>query len=317
MTDTPCFIGIDVSKSTLDVFIDAPARSLRLANTPAEIATLAQTLRPLAVQRIVIEHTGGYERCVAAELMSAGLAVALINPRQARDFARATGRLAKNDRLDAGLLAEFGRAIRPAAGAPIPEIRAQLDELIGRRRQLVGLRAGEQIRLQQSRARQIRHGAQKLIQLLDRQIEALEQAIAELIKNDEDLNGRFQLLASVPGVGAVAASTLIAELPELGQANRRQIAALVGVAPFDRDSGKWRGRRAIFGGRAAVRSVLYMATVAAARCNPAIKPLYQRLRSAGKPAKLALIACLRKLLTILNTMLKMGQPWTPKMPATA
>jgi transposase len=312
VTTSGTFVGVDVSKATLDVFIDTPAQSFGVANTPAGIETLLDRLRPLSVQRIVIEHTGGYERRAAADLMSAGFCVSLINPRQARDFARATGLLAKNDRLDARLLAQFGRAVQPAISAPTPENRAQLDELIGRRRQLVALRAGEQIRRQQAACRSIQIGIDKLVRVLDRQIEQLEIEIAKRIEDDDDLSGRFTLLKTVPGIGDVAASTLVVELPELGHANRQEIAALVGVAPFARDSGQMRGQRAIAGGRAAVRATLYMAAVTAARCNPVIKRLYDRLRRIGKPAKVALIACVRKLLTILNTMIKTGQPWSPK-----
>jgi len=312
VNQTAAFVGIDVSKATLDVFIDAPAQRFSVPNTAEGSQTLLARLNSVNVQLIVIEHTGGYERRIATDLLAAGFKAALINPRQARDFARATGRLAKNDRLDARLLAEFGRAIQPAASAPVPENRAQLDQLVGRRRQLVALRAGEQIRRQQITCRSILTGIDKLMRLLDRQIEQLEGEILKLIKNDDDLSSRFELLKSVPGIGDVVASTLTVELPELGQANRQQIAALVGVAPFARDSGQHRGRRAIAGGRAHVRATLYMAAVSGMRCNPVIKRLYQRLRSAGKPAKVALVACVRKLLTILNTMAKNNQPWSQK-----
>lgn len=313
MTDTAAFVGIDVSKATLDVFVDTPATRFSVANTADGIETLLARLRPLNVALVVLEHTGGYERRAAADLMAAGLRVALVNPRQVRDLARAKGQLAKNDRLDAQLLAEFGRTVQPAPSTPRPENRVQLDELIGRRRQLVALRAGEQIRRQQAVCRSIQIAIDKLIRLLDRQVEQLETEIAALIERDDDLSGRCRLLQSAPGVGPVTAHTLAVELPELGQANRQEIAALVGVAPFARDSGKKRGQRAIAGGRAAVRAALYMATVTAVRCNHVIQRLYQRLRHIGKPPKVALVACMRKLLTILNTMAKTRQPWSPKL----
>jgi transposase len=310
--DSWTVVGIDVSKATLDVFSDTPAEAFSVANTPEGSATLLTRLRQWNVRKVVIEYSGGYERRVAAELMSAGLEVALVNPRQVRDFARAKGLLAKNDRLDARLLAEFGRVLQPKASAPTPENRVQLDELIGRRRQLVALRAGEQIRSQQAVCRSIRSGVDQLIRLLDRQIEQLETEIVRRIGDDDDLKGRFELLKSVPGVGDVVASTLAVELPELGQANRQEIAALVGVAPFTRESGTYRGRRSITGGRAPVRATLYMAVVAGVRCNPVIRNLYKRLRRIGKPTKVALTACMRKLLTILNLMAKTNQPWSPR-----
>jgi transposase len=310
--DSSTIVGIDVSKATLDVFGDTPAEAFRVANTPEGSAALLTRLQPWNVRRIVIEYTGGYERRVAAELMSAGLEVALVNPRQVRDFARAKGLLAKNDRLDARLLAEFGRVLQPKASALTPENRVQLDELIGRRRQLVALRAGEQIRRQQAVCQSVRSGVDKLIRLLDRQIEQLEAEIVQRIADDDELRGRFELLRSVPGVGDVVASTLAVELPELGKANRQEIAALVGVAPFTRESGTYRGRRSIAGGRAPVRATLYMAVVAGVRCNPVIRRLYQHLRRIGKPTKVALTACMRKLLTILNLMAKTNQPWSPR-----
>src|SRR5262245_36134158 len=225
VTDSSTVVGIDVSKATLDVFSDTPAEAFSVPNTSEGIGVLRTRLRPVSVQRVVIEYTGGYERQVAAELMSAGLTVALVNPRQVRDFARAKGLLAKNDRLDARLLAEFGRVLQPRASLPTPENRAQLDELIGRRRQLVELRAGEQIRRQQVACRSVCTGIDKLIRLLDRQIEQLETEIVRRIADDDDLRGRFELLKSVPGIGDVVASTLTVELPELGQANRQEIAA--------------------------------------------------------------------------------------------
>lgn len=312
VTDSFTVVGIDVSKATLDVFSDTPAEAFSVANAPEGHATLLTGLRQWKVQRIVIEYSGGYERRVAADLMSEGFDVALVNPRQVRDFARAKGRLAKSDRLDARLLAEFGRVLQPEASTPTPENRAQLDERIGRRRQLVALRAGEQIRRQQVTCRSVRTGIDKLIRLLDRQIEQLEAEIVRGIADDEGLKGRFELLRSVPGIGDVVASTLTVELPELGQANRQEIAALVGIAPFTRESGTYRGRRSIAGGRAPVRATLYMAVIAAVRCNPVIRRVYKRLRSIGKPTKVALVACMRKLLTVLNRMAQTNQTWSPR-----
>jgi transposase len=306
-------VGIDAAKDKLDVFVDPAAEIFTVENQPKAIAALAKKLLALKPQVVVIEHSGGYERKAAIELMDAGLPVALVNPRQTRDFARANNRFAKNDPLDAKLLADFGRACRPELSKRPPENRILLDELVTRRRQLVEFRAAEQNRLEQAHAREIQRSIHKLIGDLSRMIDKLDRQIAKLIENDDDWRGKAQQLQSATGVGPVVASTLLAEMPELGEANRQEIAALAGLAPFDRDSGRWKGKRRCFAGRASVRKVLYMAAVSAIRHNPVIAAMHQRLIAAGKPFKVAIVACMRKLLVILNTLLKTGQSWQPKI----
>ena len=313
MNDSLTCVGIDVAKAKLDVFIDTTAELFTVDNSPEGFAALRQRLAGLSLQLIVLEHSGRYERRCALDLMDAGLPVALINPRQSRDFARAIHWLAKNDRIDARLLAEFARRIEPRPSERIPENRAELDDLVGRRRQLVQMRGAESTRLEQAQFKSIRTSIDKLLRQLDRQIQDLEERIAKLIENDDDWRGKVQLLQSVPGVGPVVASTLVAELPELGQINRQEIAALVGLAPFDHESGQWKGKRRCWGGRAEVRSTLYMAALTAKRCNPIIQSLAQRLQAAGKAFKVIMVACMRKLLTILNTMVASGQMWNPKL----
>jgi transposase len=270
-------------------------------------------LAKLDVKLVVIEHSGGYERRCAIDLMDGGLPVALVNPRQTRDFARAINWFAKNDRIDARLHTEFGRRIQPAPSVRTSDQQAMLDELVGRRRQLVSMRSSEQIRQQQADSKVVKNSIDKLLRQLDRQVTDLDRRIAQLIENDDDWRTKAKLLQSVPGVGQVVASTLVAELPELGKANRQEIAALVGVAPFDRESGSWKGKRCCFGGRASVRCVLFMAALTARRCNPLIRRLARRLEAAGKPFKLVMVACMRKLLTLLNTIAASGKPWDTKM----
>lgn len=311
-TPSAC-VGIDVAKDKFDVFVDATGEIFTVENQAKAIAQLAKKLLALKPQVVVIEHSGGYERRLAIDLMDAGLPVALVNPRQTRDFARATNRFAKNDPLDAKLLADFGKACRPELTPRPPENRLLLDELITRRRQLVEFRAAELARLDQARATDIQRSIQKLIRNLNAMIDKLDRRIAKLIENDDDWRGKAQLLRSAAGVGPVLASTLLAELPELGQANRQEIAALAGLAPFDRESGRWKGKRRCFGGRASLRKVLYMAALTAKKHNPVIAALHQRLLAAGKPFKVVMVACMRKLLIILNTMLKNGQSWQPSI----
>jgi len=312
MNDSLSFVGIDVAKDKLDVFIDSTGEFFTVANTSDGTASIRQHLAGLNIKLVVIEHSGRYERRCALDLMDCGLPVALINPRQSRDFARAINWLAKNDRIDSRLLAEFGRRVEPRPSQRIPENRAELDELVGRRRQLVQMRGAESTRLLQAQFKSIHSSIEKVLRQLDTQIQDLERRISKLIENDDDWRGKGQLLQSVPGVGPVVASTLVAELPELGKVNRQEIAALVGLAPFDRESGKWKGKRSCFGGRAQVRSTLYMATITAKRCNPIIQRLAQRLETAGKAFKVVMVACMRKLLTILNTIANTGEAWNPK-----
>lgn len=309
---TTCCVGIDVAKDKLDVFVGATGESFTITNDDEGITMLRRRLQPHAVRLIVIEHSGRYERRCALDLMDDGFTVALVNPRQTRDFARAINWMAKNDRLDAKLLAEYARRCDPRPSPRIPENRAELDELVSRRRQLVHMRSAERTRLKQAWAKSVMRSIQMSLKQLDAQILKLEARIAALIENDDDWRDKAQRLQSVPGVGKTVARTLIAELPELGQVNRQQITALVGLAPYDRESGTWRGKRSCFGGRARVRSTLYMAAITARRCNPIIRHLADRLTAAGKPFKVVMVACMRKLLVILNHLLATGQMWSPQ-----
>jgi len=317
MNDSLSFVGIDVAKDKLDVFIDSTSQYFTVENTPAGISTIRQRLAELNVKLIVIEHSGRYERRCALDLMDAGLPVALVNPRQTRDFARSRNWLAKNDRIDARLLSEFAKANNPRPSERISQNQAELDELVGRRRQLVAMRASEKPRLQQASSRSVRQSIEKVLRQLDVQIQDLERAIATMIENDDDWRGKTQLLQSVPGVGPVVASTLVAELPELGKVNREQIAALAGLAPYDHESGKFKGRRSCFGGRAQVRCTLYMAALAARRFNPIVRALSQRLLARGKSFKVMMVACMRKLLTILNTIAATKTIWRENQLANA
>jgi transposase len=313
MNDSFSFVGIDVAKDKLDVFIESSNQHFTVENTAAGISTIRQRLSGLNVKLIVLEHSGRYERRCALDLMDHGLPVALVNPRQTRDFARSRNWLAKNDRIDAQLLAEFAKANNPRVGERIPQNRAELDELVGRRRQLVAMRASEKPRLEQACSKSVRLSIEKVVRQLDVQIQDLERAIAKLIENDDDWRGKVQLLQSVPGVGPVVASTLVAELPELGKVNREQIAALAGLAPYDHESGKFKGRRSCFGGRAQVRCTLYMAALAAKRFNPIVRALSQRLSARGKAFKVIMVACMRKLLTILNTIATTKTIWRDEL----
>jgi transposase len=308
-------VGVDVSKDKLEVFVDSTAHSFSVDNTAEGIAGLASRLLTLApaapVALVVVENTGGYERRCAADLMDAGLPLALVNPRRSRDFARSIGWMAKNDRIDARLLAEYGRRCDLRHAQQVPPQRALLDELVGRRRQLVAMRACESVRLQQACGKPVRTSVEKHLRQLDGQVRDLEKRIAKLVEDDQDWRGKARLLQSVPGVGPAVAATLVAELPELGSASRQRIAALAGVAPFDDDSGQRRGRRCCSGGRASVRCAMYMAALTARRFNPIVKALADRLEAKGKPFKLVMVACIRKLLTILNAVLRRGTPWVP------
>ena len=312
--DRISFVGIDVGKDQLDVFIDHPDRckSFTVTNDTKGIEKIRKRLEGQSVAVVVIEHSGGYERRCAMDLMDAGLQVALINPRQSRDFARATNQMAKNDAKDARLLANFGKSVDLRIAEMPSKIELELDELVGRRRQLVQMQAAEKTRLHQAFGTPVARSIEVMLEQLGTQIDDLDKRIAEMIEDDDDWRDKMRRLQTVPGVGDVVAATLIAELPELGKINRQEIAALVGVAPFDRESGKWKGKRSCFGGRRQVRSVLYMAVVTARRCNPIIKPLGERLEAAGKPFKVAMVACMRKLLTILNRIAATGGKWEPK-----
>lgn len=310
MSAEPTFVGVDVSKDALDVAFSDGAPPLRLANDPAGHAGLAERCRQAGVALIVLEATGGYERPVAAALAAAGLPVAVVNPRQVRDFARAVGRLAKTDALDAAVLARFAEAIRPEP-RPLPDGNArELRDLLARRRQLVELRSAEANRLPRSRGA-VRGSVEALLAEIGRQLDAIDRDLDRLLRSCPVWREKEDLLRGVPGVGPQTARALLADLPELGRCSRQQVAALVGVAPLHRDSGTLRGRRTTWGGRANVRTALYMAALVASRRNPVIKAHYDRLLAAGKRKKVALVACMRKLLVILNALLRDRKPWRP------
>jgi transposase len=302
-------IGFDVSKERLDVAILPSQTSFAVGRDAGGLAELVQRLRDLVPERVVLEATGGFEQVVAASLGGAGLPVIVINPRQIRDFARAIGRLAKTDRIDAEVIALFGERVRPPV-RPLPDEQGRLlDELVTRRRQVIEMKTAEGNRARQSRTNRLKKRIERHCALLQKELSEIEAELNDTIRGTPIWRETDDLLQSVPGVGPVLARTLIAELPEIGCIDRRSIAALVGLAPFNRDSGAWRGKRSIQGGRSSVRNVLYMATVSAIRCNPVIKAFYARLRAAGKPAKLAITACMRKLITILNAIVRDRQPW--------
>lgn len=311
MPDPQVFVGIDVSKAQLDVALYPRTEQWAVANDEPGITSLVARLREVQPQLIVLEATGGLEVPVTAALAAASLPVVVVNPRHVRDFAKATGQLAKTDRLSARVLAHFAQAIRPAL-RPLPDRPTQeLSALLTRRRQLLDMLAAEKHRLG-SAPRVIGPDIQAHIRWLERRLAELDDTMARAIRASPVWRERDELLQSTPGVGPVLARTLLAQLPELGTLNRKEIAALVGVAPFNRDSGTLRGKRTVWGGRAAVRAVLYMSTLVAVRHNPVLKAFYERLQAAGKAPKVALTACMRKLLTILNAMLKHRRPWQPR-----
>ena len=313
MNEQACFIGIDVSKATLDVAVRPAGEVWQAANTADGISQLVERLCALAPALIVLEPTGGLERRLTAELVAARLPVAVVNPRRPREFARSIGLLAKTDRLDAGLLARYAEQIRPEPRALADAELQDLEALVARRRQLVGLLVAERNRLHQARAR-VQPSIAALLETLTRQIAELDREIDQFLRSSPTWSQQNAVLRSVPGVGPMLASVLIAELPELGHLNRQRIAALTGVAPLNNDSGDRRGQRHIWGGRAKVRAALYMGTLVATRFNPVIRAFYQRLKLAGKPTKVALTACMHKMLTILNTMVRQQRTWTPPAP---
>ena len=309
MEESSIFIGIDVSKARLDVAIRPSGESESVANDKTGIKALVKHLGEIQPALIVLEATGGVERQLTCALASAELPVVVVNPRQVRDFAKATGQLAKTDAIDAVVLARFAETVRPVL-RPLPdEVTLELRALIARRRQITEMMVAERNRL--------RGASQSVTKRIDAHIRWLE---AELQRADKDLDQSIRqspiwqenedLLRSVPSIGPVISRTLLAELPELGQLNRKQIAALVGIAPLNWDSGTWRGRRAIWGGRASVRAILYMAALVASRHNTVMRVFYKRLRDAGKAPKVALVACMRKLLTIVNAMIKHKTRWS-------
>lgn len=309
----PSWIGVDVAKDTLDVACASGAGTERrsVANDRAGHSLLIENLPPQAEARVVVEATGGYERALVTALVEAGYRVAVVNPRQVRDFAKALGILAKTDRIDALVLARFGEQVQPRLLEEDPANRAELMQLVARRRQLIDLRTMESNRLAQATARAAQKSIRHVLKLLEKEVDQLEAEIARLLASDDDWRTKVELLSSVPGVAKVTSATLVAEVPELGRLNRQAIAALVGLAPFNDDSGRHRGLRRISGGRSSVRHVLYMAALSARRCNPVIQAFAKRLAAQGKKPKVVIAACMRKLLVILNTMLKNNTHWNP------
>lgn len=307
------WIGIDVAKTQLDLAV-AGGKHWRVGNDEAGITALVGQLQAAQPTLVVLEATGGYERAVTAALAAAGIPVAVVNPRQVRDFAKATGILAKTDLLDARVLANFAATVQPEprglADAQAEELRA----LLARRRQVVGMLTAEKNRLGQA-TRIVRERITEHIAFLEEELDQSHRDLDALLQASPVWREREDLLRSVPGIGPVASATLVAALPELGQLSRKQIAKLVGIAPLNRDSGRRHGHRMVWGGRAEVRSTLYMATLVATRHNPVIRTRYERLLAAGKPKKVALVACMRTLLTILNAMLKHHTAWRQPMAA--
>ena len=309
LENVPVFIGIDVSKARLDVSVRPLGSRESFANDEVGIGALVKGLRELQPGLIVLEATGGVERQLVRALASEELPVVVVNPRQVRDFAKATGQLAKTDSIDAEVLARFGEAVRPAL-RPLPDVCSQeLRALVARRRQITEMVVAERNRLSGA-SKRVRKRIDAHIRWLEAELERADKDLDQSIGQSPIWRENENLLKSVPGIGPVISRTLLAELPELGRCNRKQIAALVGVAPLNWDSGTLRGRRAIWGGRAAVRAALYMAALVASRRNLVIQDFYRRLRNAGKAPKVALVACMRKLLTILNAMIKHKTYWS-------
>ncbi|OJT17824.1 IS110 family transposase [Archangium sp. Cb G35] len=302
------YVGIDVAKARVDVALGRQGAVFQVARDDKGLAELVKRLKQVEPKLVVMEATGGLQLPVAAALSVAGLSVAVVNPRQAREFARAAGKLAKTDALDARVLAHLGEALKPPARALLDEETRKLEALLTRRRQMVEMLVAEKNRLQVAHTA-ARPLIQKHIDWLQLQLKEVDKDLGSAVRDSPMWRGKDDILRSVPGVGPVLAITLMAELPELGQLNRKQVAALAGVAPHACDSGTLKGKRMVWGGRAALRAALYMATLSAVRCNEVVGALYERLTKAGKPKKVALVACMRKLLTILNAMVRTKKHW--------
>lgn len=308
MNPSRIYVGIDVAKDRLDVAQRPGTEAWSASNDDRGIADLVARLKTLRPALVILEATGGIELPLVGALAAAGLPVVVVNPRQVREFARATGRLAKTDAIDAQVLARFAEAVQPAL-RPLPDAATQqLSNLVTRRRQVMEMLTAEKNRLRTT-APAVRDHVKEHILWLERSLSDLDKELEQAIHSSDIWRAQDDLLQSAPGVGPVLSTTLLAELPELGTLNRKEIAALVGVAPLNRDSGTLRGRRTVWGGRSQVRAVLYMAALVATRFNPVIRAFYQRLQAAGKPKKVALTACMRKLLTILNAMMRHQIPW--------
>ncbi len=314
MKDSSAYVGIDVSKAHLDIAEWPSAERWQADNNVEGIEQLVKEISLRSPALIVLEATGGLEMAAAGALATAGLPVAVINPRQARDFAKSLGKLAKTDKIDALVLARFGDAVRPEPRTLPTEQAVQLQALIVRRRQLIEMLVAEKNRVYLTHC-SVKPSLEEHIAWLENELRELDQDLKAQLQQSPIWREKDNLLRSVPGVGAVTSTTLLAELPELGSLNRKQIAALVGVAPFNCDSGNMRGKRVIWGGRACVRTALYMATMSACRHNPIIKTHYNHLKEQGKASKVALIACMRKLLTILNALIHSMTAWNPQLAA--
>jgi len=308
-TSSRVFVGIDVSKSTWDVHLLPSGKSMSLAADETGLTQLRTELAQWGKCFIVMEATGGYEHELAAHMLEDGHDVAVANPRQVRDFTRGLGKLAKTDRIDARMIAEYARLAQPRLLEKMPEKQAELAGLVARRRQLLQLQTMEKNRRAQTSGKAAKKSIGPVLDVIRKQLTIIDKAIAELIQANDDWRQRTKLVQTTPGVGPVNGATLVAELPELGKLNRQAIGALVGVVPFNHDSGQHKGKRMIHGGRASVRSALYMAAMSARSHNPTIKAFAQRLEKRGKAFKVVITACMHKLLTILNTMVRNNTPW--------
>ena len=309
MSTNECFVGIDVSKATLDIGCFPDKKIFQFSNDEKGIKALVLKLEELAPALIVMEATGGLELPAAGSIAGAGLSVAVVNPRQVRDFAKSINRLAKTDNIDAVVLAKFAKAVQPEARPIKDESTQLLTAIMARRQQITEMLTAEKNRLKVAH-KQMRKHIEKHIKWLENQLKDVNDDLDGAIKTSPVWQDKDVLLRSVPGIGDVISATMLAALPELGKLNRKKISSLVGVCPFNRDSGKMKGKRSCFGGRGFVRSVLYMGAMSAAKHNPVIKEFYTKLVKAGKPKKVALVACMRKLLTILNAMIKSNQKWS-------
>jgi transposase len=313
MSDEKIYVGIDVSKDTFNIASCPSVLKTSLPNTPQGHSQLCKHLKEFPIAIVVMEATGGYEKPIIAELLEAQLPAVVVNPRQVRDFARGMGQLAKTDSIDAEVLAKFAQLVQPAPRPNKTSQMTDLAELVHRRRQLNNLRTQESNRLAMAHHQKVRKSVQQVIKVLDHQIAQIDELISEHIKSDDNFSQKDKILRSTPGIGPQTSAMLLSQMPELGSLNRQEVAALAGLAPFDRSSGKWIGKGHIWGGRKDVRSVLYMAALTARRCNPVIRRFAQRLEAQGKVFKVVITACMRKLLIILNTMIRNQTLWTEEI----
>lgn len=315
MQGTSIFVGVDISKDAFDVATYACSEGVhgRFHNTSEGRGRFLEALPTPGTCLVVVEATGAYQRAFVADLVTAGHLVAVVNPRQIRDFAKGIGVLAKTDRIDAAVIARFGHDVKPRPLAEKHEKQEELEELAARRRQLIGLRTAEKNRQGTVSVKDVCKSIQIVIDQVNKELKRIESRILALVESDDDWKATSELIQTVPGVAEVTAITCMAHVPELGELNRQKISALVGIAPFADDSGTLKGKRRIRGGRRTVRNALYMAALSARRCNPVIKRFADRLAAQGKPPKVVLTACMRKLLVILNAMVKNNTPWNPKL----